>query len=95
MYYIRTGDSYRQLTAKTLRGAKRQATQAGCNKVYEVCNSKIIDSRTGKVINMLLCVSRKGGMYTYRNGGFIDMAPHIWCDGTDFLTFLPAGSQRP
>lgn len=66
MYYIRTGDSYRQLTAKTLRGAKRQATQAGCNKVYEVCNSKLIDSRTGKVINMLLCVSRKGGMYTYR-----------------------------
>lgn len=43
MYYIRTGDSYRQLTAKTLRGAKRQATQAGCNKVYEVCNSKLID----------------------------------------------------
>lgn len=95
MYYIAINNKLTPVTAKTLRGAKIQATQAGCNKVYEVCNSKLIDSRTGKVINMLLCVSRKGGMYTYRNGGFIDMAPHIWCDGTDFLTFLPAGSQRP
>lgn len=51
MYYIIINNKWTPITAKTLRGAKRQATRRGADVVYETRESDRKDRYTGEAVN--------------------------------------------
>lgn len=53
MYYIAINNKLTPVTAKTLRGAKIQATQRGADVVYETRESDRKDRYTGEDVNAL------------------------------------------
>lgn len=59
MYYIAINNKLTPVTAKTLRGAKIQATRRGADVVYETRESDRKDRYTGEDVNALIAVTRK------------------------------------
>lgn len=64
MYYIIINNKWTPITAKTLRGAKRQATRRGADVVYETRESDRKDRYTGEAVNALISVAKKGLHWT-------------------------------
>lgn len=76
MYYIIINNKWTPITAKTLRGAKIQATRRGADVVYETRESDRKDRYTGEDVNALIAVTRKG--------------LHKWFDADAFIDFVPS-----
>lgn len=80
------------VTAKTLRGAKIQATRRGADVVYETRESDRKDRYTGEDVNALIAVTRKGLHWVVTDKGHTArrISPDKWFDADAFIDFVPS-----
>lgn len=92
MYYIAINNKLTPVTAKTLRGAKIQATQRGADVVYETRESDRKDRYTGEDVNALIAVTRKGLHWVVTDKGHTArrISPDKWFDADAFIDFVPS-----
>lgn len=91
MYYIAINNKLTPVTAKTLRGAKIQATRRGADVVYETRESDRKDRYTGEAVNALISVAKKGLHWTTNSMGYTSrISPDKWFDADAFIDFVPS-----
>ncbi len=91
MYYIIINSKWTPITAKALRGAKRQATRRGADVVYETRESDRKDRYTGEAVNALISVAKKGLHWTTNSMGYTSrISPDKWIDTEEFVEYMPA-----
>lgn len=92
MYYIIINNKWTPITAKTLRGAKRQATRRGADVVYETRESDRKDRYTGEAVNALISVAKKGLHWVVTDKGHTArrISPDKWIDTEEFVEYMPA-----